>query len=352
MNDEAVVGATKDPEARQAAAAEREASMDATLAGILGPDDGDDTSTHFDLGGPDAADSTTEPAAEAKSGRERDEHGRYKPKAETAGDETDEPGEPADVAPSADPANSEDYRKALSALNRAKTPQKVLDSMDPADVIVWGQALASEQAKQDGFRKEAEATKAKLEKPTLADLDLDLTEIARPFTDYLGEDADEPVQALTRAILERVHAQMAPLQESLKRQERTAARDRLSKQWSLDDEARWSQVLERRGQDANDYTSESEALTSACRHCFADEVIADYAAKLNKQHDARANGQTTTSTRGRGPSAPKSAADLNDDLINAIQDGDEKKAKAISAQMRNQVDPWQIYTSEKRVGMP
>ena len=111
-------------------------------------------------------------------------------------------------------------------------------------------------------------------------------------------------------------------------QQQEAARAKLSDKYGLEDDARWDKVLERRAADRNEYASEREAVAAACRHEFADEIIADYAAKLKTEHKARDKGQSTVQ-HGKTPPKAMTEDDRETQLLHAIMDGDMDKANRL-----------------------
>jgi hypothetical protein len=299
--------------------AQADAEADAFLANL---DAGDDSSSSRE----------ESPASNAPKGQTRDGNGRFVGKTEdtdedmvdTDDQDTSEPDE--DAAPRSDTVNPDEYRKAVNALQRVNTPQSVLDSMDPTDVVAWGSEVAKQQAETDGFgQKLAELQKAKATAPADMPFGVDLTEAVKPFAEYFGDDVAEPLQAFGKALLSQVETKFSPLEKELKTQAQDAARTRLSDKYGLDRDDRWQKVLDRRTQDTNVYANEIDALNAAARHEFADEIIANYEKKVKAQHAKRANGQSTTESKtGHSENLP---ADAEDRLLNAIQDGDERAIK-------------------------
>lgn len=278
--------------------------------------------------------------------RVRDEHGRFsKPdatKPEAKSQQTPEPTVPEGVKP-------DDYRKALKALQFDKVPQKTLDTLSPSEIVEWGLERAKNHA--DVSRLKTDLANAKKSTPVKPDAEakaepaaeLDWSKlvdpVAKTFQDYLGDSefkVQEPLTAFGKQIAEAVkkefeakHAAqqqvLDSIQSQFRSQQQEAARAKLTEKFNLDEADRWQKVVEFREQDKNEYASEYEAIQAACRHEFADEIIASYESKLKEQHKLRDKGQSTTSHTKTPPKA-RTQDDVETDIIMAIMDGDKEKA--------------------------
>jgi hypothetical protein len=301
-----------------------EAEADAFLAKMHGDDE--------TLEAPDTDGASTD---EATEGQPRDDKGQFKSKdTEPSKDskEADEPAVPESV-------NPDEYRKALAALQRDGVPPKSIEALDPGDVLAWGLKRASVQADSDRLstklgelRKKEAASKAT---DTDSEPVIDLKEAAKPFAEFFGDDSAEPLEAFGKHILEQVQApaketeaRLLAMQQQLQSMQQNAARERLTKQYDLKGEDRWNRVLERRASDQNDYTDEQVAINNACLLEFAEEIIAEGKAKVKEQHKLRENGQSTTQSVKEQPRA-KTNDQLEDDILNAIQDGDRERAEKL-----------------------
>jgi hypothetical protein len=301
--------------------------------------------------GPEPEGAETHPADD----RPRDEHGRFTKTDAQGSEDTAEP------TASADSVNPEDYRKALNALKRDHTPQSVLDSLDPAQTVEWGLKLAGKQAETDGFGRQVSDLKAELAK--LAGTDskdaepaLDLKAKMEPIREYLGDEVAEPLEALLEPILRAAtsakdSAQAEKLEklaaQITDREQRDARRELQEKhpEFKVDNDGRWQQTLDHRRGDTNEYPSELEALSAACRHVFADEIIADYKAKLQETHDLRDNGQPSGPS-GPTPPAVETDAALEDRWLNAAHDGNKAEMDRVEALIKSRQQPGYLSFEE------
>lgn len=279
--------------------------------------------------------------SEAKSDKERDEHGRFKstnPDAEKKPAKSKDTTEPAAVP---DGVNPDDYRKALKALHRDGVPSKTLESMEPQELVAWGIKRAGAQAEGDRLGNEVaklrSTKKDESAKPDSAkEPEPDYAALLEPLKAAYGDEIAEPLAQLAKQIHENAtkgvdqrEERLAKVEARIVNQERDAARNRLADKFSLQDEARWNRVLDRRESDKNDYDGEYEALAAACRIEFADEIIAEYEAKLKGQHELRAKGQSTPQTRTE-PVKAKTQDEQETDLLDAIFDGDMDRVHRIA----------------------
>ncbi len=279
----------------------------------------------------------------ATDGPARGADGKFVSKSETAAKpdgkaqskDTTEP----DAVP--DGVNPSDYRKATTALQRDGVPSKVLDNMSPQEITAWGLKRAGTQAESDRLGNEVVKLKATRDKTTEKPdgekaEPIDFSKLLEPLKAAYGDEIAEPLEALAKSIHEGatkgITEQQQRLDAMLERftnREREDARASLAKKYQLDDDARWNRALERRKSDKNDYGTEAEAIAASCRIEFAEEIIADYEAKLKTQHDLRAKGQSTTANKGPAPVKSKTQDEQETDLLNAIMDGDSQRAQQI-----------------------
>ncbi len=331
MADELVGVVGGDPskaaEQRAASDAQVDKDMDDALAKIIGP--GDEPAP------------PQEAADTPKDGRARDDTGRFKSKDKTDDVVAEASSEPEETSQPAKPevVNSEEYRKALQALQLDKVPASVLDTMDPTELIEWGTARAQNHADVDRMihRAPSEKDATSANKPESSD-DLDWKEMVEPFSEYFGEDAAGPLRAFGEKLLAKAGGgnseQVAKLTAMVQRQGQELARTALTEKWNLSDQGRWNQVLEHRAKDANEYASESDAVEAAARQVFADETISDYQARLAKQHKARSIGQPETQSRRQPVGDTKPTMDVEDDLLNAITSGDNEGVQRARGELR------------------
>jgi hypothetical protein len=269
------------------------------------------------------------------SDKARDEQGRFQPSKE----KPSKPEAKADSKPESDTAvpegvKSDDYRKALKALQLDGVSQKALDALDPSEIVAWGLKRAANHAdidrlKTDLGKHKSEATaKPKDSTAPAAEQPMDLTKVVEPmakqFTEQFGVDMAAPLADFAKQLVESATAgQAAKLAEQqafidkinaqFTSQQQESARAKLTEKYELDKDERWDRVIAAREADKNEYASEAEAIQAACRHEFADEIIAGYEAKLKTEHQARAKGQSTTQNQKVPPKAQ--TQDDQDDLI-------------------------------------
>lgn len=314
-----------------------EAEQDAVLARILS----DDTDTGS--------------AAQAKGDRSRDESGRFA-KQDPKPASKEKPASESKQTPESKPAvpdgvNAEDYRKALTALQFDKVPQKYLDSMDPGELIEWGTARAKnhadiERLKNDLNKAKSAPKETPKQEAKAEPAEVDWTKLVEPvqkqFSDYLADpdfNISEPLTAFGKQIAElatgSLQAKLTAQQEIIdsiqgqfRTQQQDAARSKLTEKWELDNNDRWNQVLEHRKADKNEYASEAEAIEAACRYKFADEIIAKHEANLKTQHKLRENGQPSTQNQKK-PVKARTQEEQEDAVLDAILSGDRDKAARI-----------------------
>lgn len=305
------------------------------ISGVKGPDaDGDaEMDAFFEANPLHDEDAPAEPD-KASDGRSRDEHGRFKSTQETT--ETAEPDK------SAEAVNPEDLQEAMRALKRAKTPQSVIDGMSEQALSEWGQELASVQKESDGFSHQlAELRKQIVPEPTAeaqaepADADQAYQDIAS----YFGDEAVGPLKALLDPLLKAAtpqpNGEVEKLAAQLREQVQRDARRELQEkhpEFGLDDDGRWSQLIDSRKADKNEYATEREALDAHRRLLFADEVNAD-ARKLQAETRKRRDDGQPTPPSGGSPPGELSPAKLEDAYLDAQFSGDAKKMAHIKALM-------------------
>lgn len=317
-------------EADRNADAEAEAFLTQRVSG------GDRTS-----GRGDVDNSETPAKAAAKDGPARGEDGKFTSTKETAKPDakSTDTTEPKATSAVPDGVNPDDYKRALKALQRDSVPSKQIDALDPSELVAWGIKRANAQAEQDRLGNEfaklktakdktAEQTDSEATRPT----EPDYAALLEPLKSLYGDEIAEPLAALAKQIHESANKSaqdsLAKLTERFEGQERDQARTRLKDKYGLEDDARWKRVLESRKSDKNDYDSEYEAISAACRMEFADEKIAEYEAKLKEQHKLRDKGQTTIQNQ-KQPTKAKTRDEQEDELLGAILDGDTAKAQRL-----------------------
>jgi hypothetical protein len=311
----------------------------------------DDTQGTPSADAQDASGKEAQPAGE----RERDAHGRFTSKDAPDSQDTPEP------KASADSVNPDDLRKAINALKRDHTPQSVIDGLDSTRIVEWGLKLANKQAESDGFGAQLSGLKAELAKLTSTDSPsaepglLDAKAGLAEFREMFGDDATAPLEKLLMPLLEkastpnadpaqaaRVEKMEAQLQQWEQREVRRELVDK-HPEYKLGEDERWDRLLASRKGDANEYSSEREALDVHRRLLFADEINADSKAMLNEQHRLRDAGQPTPPS-GATPPATLTDDQLEDLFLNAQQDGNEaEKArieKLIKARRQTGVIPF------------
>jgi len=317
--------ATETTNAIAQADAAAEAEQDAVLAKILSGDN-------------------AEPSNEPPGDRARDEHGRFSSSKEKAEKPEAKTAETPESKALPEGVKAEDYRKALKALQFDTTPQKVIDSLDPSEVIEWGLKRSKnhadvERLKADLIKAKALQTKATAEATSESsepDWSKLIEPVAKKFSDDFSVDMSEPLKAFAKQLAETVSASnQAKLQEQqavidaiqgqFRSQQQEAARAKLSEKYDLDKDERWQRVLEHRQADKNEYASEHDAIQAACRHEFAEEIIANYEAKLKEQHKLRSNGQPTAEHKKTPPKA-MSQEDVENQILGHILDGNHEAA--------------------------
>ena len=327
----AVVGTAPEADPAEATAiAEADAQDEKALDRIVGTDDADATAQPVPA--QDAATALTD-------GRARDASGKFTKDTSHAEPESGEPSE----APTNDA--TPEYTNALKSLQRDKVPQGVLDSMEPEAVIAWGAARAEVHLDIDRITsKNAELeraitlvqgkSEATVETTTVDVLD----EVVSEFDDFYGEEAGGLQRKFGEAIIKKMTDGLGDQREQLQTilgrmnaQEQVEARKALSDRYSLSEEQRWQAVTAYMDKDANKHTTAHDAVLSACRQLFADEPTPD---QVDADHLARSNGQATTEHRATPLESAPTVDDLEDNLIDAIEDGDTEARDRIQREIR------------------
>jgi hypothetical protein len=322
---------TKINEAQQKA----EAAQDTFLNNLLEQDTGDSPAPAPKDGQPETP----------TDGRVRDDKGRFL-KADGSADESTEPEKP-DAAPvKVSKAETEEYRRAVQALKFDKVPESVLDAMDPKEVIRWGLDRAKNHSDIDRIKtRNAElekAAKAAAKEAPTGQPD-PMAEHVKAFAEMFGEEAGAVFANALKANQPKSQSdqdseRFTKLEGELMGLRREGSRKALAEHWKrygvdLTDLDNWNQVLTHRQADINSYDSEDEALQVAVRHVFAEQALAASSAKVKQSHEARSKGQPMTETKSRETPAPRSTGDLEDELLNALQDGEEQKVHQIARQL-------------------
>ena len=306
---------------------EAEAQQDAVLARIFDGEQG--TSAH------------------ATGDRTRDDSGRFTGKSNDKGKEKPEAKSAQSPEPSAVPegVKADDYRKALKALQFDGVPQKTLDALSPHELVEWGIKRAANHADVDRIKSQfGELKKAKeaagKSKETPPEPTIDVAGAVEPFAkqlaEYMGVDVKEfsgPLSEFAKTLLasnsnSALQSKLEAIERQFTDQQRDSARSKLSEKYDLDQDERWGRVLERRAADKNEYASEQEAIDAACRYEFADEIIAMFESKLKEQHKLRDKGQSTAQ-HAKTPPKSQTTEDQEDQILNAILDGDRDKASRL-----------------------
>lgn len=301
----------------------------------------------------------SEPTSTAKGGRARDETGRFSQSDGKKPDTTKPEAKKSEQAPksgSPEGVNAEDYRKALSALQFDKVPQKYIDSLSPGELVQWGleraknhadvERIKSDNAKYKNAKPATSPTnkaEASAESSDSQEQPIDFGKMSEPLAksmlEDLGLDHSEPLKAFAKQVYESATsaskaetAELRKVIESLtgqfQGQQQEGARAKLTDKYDLADDDRWNKVLEHRNADKNEYASEHEAISVACRLEFADEIIADYESKLKDQHKMRSNGQSTTQ-HGKTPPKARTQEDVDDQILSNILDGNMEAASRL-----------------------
>ncbi len=321
-----------------------EADMDAALVKVTGKP--------VDTTAPEQA-----VPVEPTDGPGRDNAGKFVKAIAT--DSTTEPSETPEPA-KADGVNSEEYDKALHALQLDNVPVKVLAGMSNDEIIEWGNSRAKNHGDWQTLREEVAALRKAAPGEAVAVKDPERandayeTELA-DLAEVFGDDAVEPFRKVLEAASTAATGQTKALFDRLTKMEQSAARRELDGEWKLSDPARWKQVMEVRTADRNEYESETDALRAAARQAFADETLADYKRKLAHEHKQRSNGQPMTESTVTTPGARdgSTVAELEDQLLDAIKRQDEPEKMRIAGLLGRGSDnrSLQMMQLEGQVGM-
>ena len=253
--------------------------------------------------------------------------------------------------------NSEDYDKALKALQFDKVPVKVLAGMSHDEIIEWGNSRMQNHLDVAHMKDDlSNLQKAKpgdaVEDSVDNTYESELAEIA----DVFGEEVVGPFRKVLQAADANATRQASALLARVTKMEQAAARRELDKEWKLSDPSRWQAVMEIREKDRNEYDSETDAFRAAARQAFADDELADFKRKLRAEHKARSSGQPMTESRTTTsqPTDGSTIVELEDQLLSAITSGNTNERDRIRGILGQgtQERAFAFSMREGRVGMP
>lgn len=346
----AVIGG--DPKGIAEAQAKASAAEDAWLDKNLGVEDDDAFSIPSDSQDGDNA---------PTDGRTRDDKGRFKTQESEPAKGSKEASEPVNP----EGVNPDDYKKALRALELDGVPQASIDNMDPNEVMKWGLKRAENHrdvdqksmrvAELEKQLKDLQAVTSQPKTATEAKPALETKDmVPAEMVELYGEDIREPMAKFADTIIGEFTKKMDAsgtkfdeLQTRIVGQDRITSRTELSKQWDLPDE-KWQTVVAYREADRNDYQSEQEALTVACKVVLTD---GDYAKRTRESaNQDKDNGSTTTEQR-RSFTPAATRDEMMTQVAELIHAGRHKDAQRIADVMNKQVDTESPEYLSRRIGV-
>ena len=336
------IGDPPDPKVAEASEASVSDEQDAVLAEITG------------IPTKDTPAQPQKASVEPTDGLGRDSTSKDAAKAATEEVESTEASEPAE----AEGVNSEDYDKALKALQFDKVPVKVLAGMSNDEIIEWGNSRS--QNHSDIARLKDDLANLQNAKPgdAVEDTKVDnayeseLAEIAEVF----GEEVVVPFRKVLQAADANATRQASALLDRVTRMEQSLSRRDLEKEWKLSDPSRWQAVLDVRNKDRNEYESETDALRAAAKIALADDDLSDFKRKLRAEHKARSSGQPMTESRTTTsqPTDGSTIVELEDQLLTAITSGDTAERDRIRGILGRgtQERSFALSMGEGQIGIP
>ena len=246
--------------------------------------------------------------------------------------------------------SSEDYGKAVAALQRDGVPRSVIDQMaeeNPQSVIDWGLKRAKVQADVDGYGAKVKELESKLAEsgessdskeegtgedqsatqPTNAVETINRYE--SEISDIFGEDAATsimtPIRELVSETTNALQQQQGMIQKLYQDVERRAIEDtrgRLGERFPrLSDDESFATVVDQMSKLATvgEYETMDDLMADAYRLRFAE--VAEQDALEQKQHSLRESGQPTVTSQTSRPAMSKSVHDREDDALDALLSG-------------------------------
>lgn len=321
----------------------------------------------------DTAIAAAEEKAEAKSQRLRDSDGKFKKKAEQKPDDTQTETASDESDPETTPEveiDAERQQTALKALQRYGASKNILNlaTEGDEDAIAWGEKLAKIQSDYDKDQQEKAAIKrelAELKKTTGQTEDgsrsdggksppdqLDVDSLIRPLAQRLeeatGEDLSEHVRTsfsgLLKAIDENSKSAIADRDQKIEamnkrfeQMEIDRARDALVSEYpQLKDADTWQKV-----KSELDSLPESESrpdvltrLDHASRIILAPDIAKQ--ARSERKNRARDDGSPAPNGR-RVPPEGKSVSDLQDEMLDAKLEGDQKRFESLQSELESRL---------------
>ena len=246
--------------------------------------------------------------------------------------------------------DSDNYAKAVAALQRDGVPRSAIDQMaeeNPQSLIDWGLKRAKVQADVDGYGAKVKELESKLsdsnettdstEEGTGEDqpaaqpsnpvetLNRYETEISEIFGDDAATAVMSPIRELVNETTNALKQQQGIIQQLYMDMERRAiesTRDRLGERFPLlNDNETFVTTVEQMKKLAQvgEYESMDDLMTDAFRMKFAE--VAQEEAQQQRQNSLRETGQPTVTSQTSRPAMSKSVQDREDDVLDALLSG-------------------------------
>ena len=251
----------------------------------------------------------------------------------------DDSGKPAEL-------DSDDYAKAIAALQRDGVPRSVIDQMadeNPQSIVDWGLKRAKVQSDVDSYGAKVKELEEKLSSNNESDdskkesvatdqpsnaveaMNRYESEISEVFGDEAAKSVMSPIRDLveeTSQVLTQQHQMMQQIYSVMERQAIDQSRGRLGERFSrLNDDEAFTEVVEQMGKLAQvgEYENLDDLMTDAYRLKFA--AVAEKDAMQQQQRSLREAGQPTATTQTSRPAMSKTVQDREDDVLDALLSG-------------------------------
>ena len=246
--------------------------------------------------------------------------------------------------------DSDDYAKAIAALQRDGVPRSVIDQMaedNPQSIVEWGLKRAKVQSDVDSYGAKVKELEEKLssnnesaesnEESVVTDQSTDQpsnaietmnryeSEISEVFGDEAAKTVMSPIRDLVNETSQVFALQQEMMQQIYSVMERQAidqSRGRLGERFSrLNDDEAFNEVVEQMGKLAQvgEYQNLDDLMTDAYRLKFA--AVAEKDAMQQQQRSLREAGQPTATTQTSRPAMSKTVQDREDDVRDALLSG-------------------------------
>ena len=249
---------------------------------------------------------------------------------------TEQPEPQAEEAATEEPQG--DLEKALSALRRAKTPQKVLDNLSPEEILSWGADAAKIQADYDDtYRRHSELQKqngqtedetpTELDEPSSQPERVNLSDAYQSFNDEFGEDAAKALQGAIDPRFNDIDSSMKKMFSLVGSMIERDVRGQLEGRFpQLGDDDVFARVRDKASGliDSGQYQGQPDfmvaAFADAAKILLSDDDGNELASRRQQDSRKRSQGQMTSTSRRSAPET-LSNSDRDDIALDILEQG-------------------------------